>query len=107
MEEPTNEYTGPNPLEQLAARVKIHVEKCELELAINLLLRADAKSLAQFARISQDRKRKPEAADRLGRVERMIQKNPQMSDSDLARRLFCERSTVFRARKNVAPDGAR
>jgi len=107
MEEPTNEYDGPNPLERLAEQVKIHVEKCELPLAIGLLLKADAKGLARYARVSYDRTRKPEAAVKTNRIERAILRNPQMSDSDLARLLLCERSAVHRARKNVAPDGAR
>jgi hypothetical protein len=107
MEEPTNEHTGPNPLEQLAERVKIHVEKCELPLAIGLLLRADAKGLAKYARVSYDRTRKPEAAVKTNRIERAILRNPQMTDANLARLLLCERSAVLRARRNIAPDGAR
>jgi hypothetical protein len=101
MEEPTNEYDGPNPLEQLAEKVRILVEKGEFPLAVEKLTQPGVEKLRKFARGSQPKPSQRQAPDRIGRIERAILKNPAWSDHDLAKLLRVGKASVWRTRRDM------
>ena len=101
MDEPLNEYDGPNPLEQLAEKVRILVEKCELPIAIGILQRADAKDLVRYARTTERREPPNEKPSLANRIERAIMKNPKWSDQDIAKLLRVGKASVWRTRRDM------
>jgi hypothetical protein len=106
MDEPTNEYEGPNPLQQLAELVRIHVEKGEFPLALAKLTQPGVEALRKYARNTGPKDSPKRNPDRLGRIERAILKNPLWSDHDLATLLRVGKNAVWRARRDMN-DGAR
>jgi len=101
MDEPMNEYEGPNPLEQLAEKVRILVEKGEFPLAIQRLTAPGVESLRKYARGSEPTQTKKQGLERIGRIERAILKNPAWSDYDLAKVLRVGKGTVWRIRRDM------
>ena len=101
MEEPTNEYDGPNPLQQLAEKVRILVEKGEFPLAVQRLTAPGVEGLRRYARGSEPRESRKNSPDRNSRIERAILKNPKWSDRDLAKLLRVGRTQVVQVRRDL------
>jgi len=108
MEEPTNEYDGPNPLERLAEQVKIHIEAFEIPIALSLLLKPEVATFARYGktRFVRETSNQPEA--RRDRITVAISEHPKWSDGKIADKLHVSRASVQRVRQQIQANiGAR
>lgn len=101
MDEPLNEYDGPNPLEQLAEKVRILVEKGEMAIAVQRLTAPGVEDLRRYAKGAEPRESRKNSKDRNARIERAILKNPKWSDRDLAKLLRVGKTQVVQVRREM------
>ena len=106
MDEPTNEYDGPNPLERFAECMKIRIENLEITPVIATLQAMDVEKYRKYVKRHHDRGTLREQREMIGRIAHELKRRPQMSAEGLAELLGCTADLV-RTVKAKRSNGAR